>query len=775
MNWLSQLVGGLEMDPKQLGLLITVRTAEQEGVEPFGEHLAHIRAARVISSEAIPGSRNQKVVVDAGPYGRRTLVCGAPNCKPGIITAYVPPGTSLPGGQRIETITIDGVSSEGMLASGAELRINRDASAILELSVDPGAAIPGCLPDHIIDIDNKSLTHRPDLWGHFGMAREVAAILGKNLTDPVNQLLLPPEGNAALVLSIEDYALCPRYSALVFENVTVQPSPLWLQYRLEGIGLNPINNIVDVTNYVMAELAQPMHAFDHDTLRGGAIIVRLARPGESIAALNGETYALDRQSLVIADAEGAVAIAGVIGGLATGVTPQTTRIVLESANFHPGHVRKTAARLKCRTDASMRFEKAQDPNNTTRGLARAIELMREVSPGIRLVGGVIDNRGPQKPPPVIDLPLDWLERKLGRQVGRDEARRILESLGFGTDEAAPGRLRVTVPSWRATRDISIKDDLAEEIGRMLGYESIVPIPPLLPAEPPPANPERDYMHQLRRQAAAQGFTEVYSYSFVNEEQVRELGMDPAEHIRVVNPIASDQGLLRTSLLPGMIRAVRGNSRHLDEFRFFEIGYEIHRTGSGLPDEHAHLVACLYSRHGDGAAGLFEIKRLAECILSGAETLPAAARQFEHSHRCYTVHWRGAEVGRISELHPKLVEGRAAFLDLNIDRIRQIGDQPRIYVPLSRFPSSAFDLSVVVGMRELVDSIGKRLAHHAGDYLRSIEFVRQYAGAPLPADRKSVSFRVTIGTPDRTLSAGEIAQVRSRMIAALRGEGYELRI
>jgi phenylalanyl-tRNA synthetase beta chain len=299
-NWLSELVDGIEAAPADLGRLITMKTAECEGVFPVGAHLERVVAAKVVSVESIAGSHNVKAVVEAGAYGTRTVVCGAPNCRAGIVTAYVPAGTNL-GDREIGRATIDGVESDGMLASGAELGINRDASGVLELDAEPGTPIPGCRPDSIIEIDNKSLTHRPDLWGHYGMAREVAAILRRPLDDPVKPELLPA-GPAAVKVAIEDLDLCPRYSALVFENVTVRSSPPWLQYRLEAIGLNPINNIVDVTNFIMAELAQPMHAFDRDLLHGDTIFIRRATEGALYVALNEETYTLDRNCLVIADA-----------------------------------------------------------------------------------------------------------------------------------------------------------------------------------------------------------------------------------------------------------------------------------------------------------------------------------------------------------------------------------------------------------------------------------------------------------------------------------------
>ena len=751
------MVPGLTQAAGPLERLITMKTAECEGIEETGALLADARAARVESVEPIPGSHNVKAVVDAGPLGRKTVVCGAPNCRPGLLTAYVP----------LEVKVVQGVESDGMLASGAELGINRDHAGIVELG-----SLDGCAPDAAIEIDNKSITHRPDLWGHHGMAREVAAILGLELNDPANLDLLP-QGPAAIKIQIEDLALCPRYSALVFENVTVQPSPLWLQYRLTAIGLNPINNIVDMTNFVMAELAQPMHAFDADLLHGDTIFIRPAKPGEAFRALNDESYTLDPSNLVIADAAGAIALAGVIGGGGSAIGAATTRVVLESANFQASSIRKTSAGVKLRTDASMRFEKAQDPVNTVRGLARAIELLQEISPGIRLVGGLADQMREMTAPPAIGLPLAWLERKLGRAMEPAEVRRILESLAFGVTEPEPGVFSVTVPSWRATKDIATKDDLVEEVGRMVGYDSITPRAPLVPAAVPPGNPARRFQHEVRNLFVDNGFTEVYNYSFLSEASVRAFGFDPAALIRVTNPIASNQELMRASLLPGIWKNITDNARHRESFRLFEIGQEIHRREQGLPEEIPHLVAALYDRQ-DG--GIFELKRVAECLLPGALTVPAEALGYEHPARAAGIHWKGAVVGRLFELHPRFVEtGRAAILDLDLRLVESLSTDRTKYTPIRRYPSSAFDLSVVVPLRELAGKLEAAIAGFAGPLLESIEFVRQYAGPPLAEGTKSVSFRLTVGSPERTLSSDEIAAIRANIIERMRDLGYELRV
>jgi phenylalanyl-tRNA synthetase beta chain len=448
-------------------------------------------------------------------------------------------------------------------------------------------------------------------------------------------------------------------------------------------------------------------------------------------------------------------------------------VVLESANFQASSVRKTSSAIKLRTDASMRFEKAQDPVNTVRGLARAVELMREISPGVRLVGGVADRMREMAPPPVIELSIAWLQRKLGRTIEGADVRRILESLAFGVTEAEPGRFLVTVPSWRATKDVAIKDDLVEEVGRMVGYDSITPQAPLVPAAVPPGNPSRRFQHEVRNLFVDNGFTEVYNYSFLSEESVRAFGFDPASHIRVANPIASNQELMRASLLPGIWKNVTDNAKHRESFRLFEIGLEIHRKEQGLPEEVPHLVAALYDRQ-DG--GIFELKRVAECLLPEARTVPVEARGYEHPARAAEIEWKGAVVGRLFELHPRFVEtGRAAILDLDLRLVESLSGGRVKYTPIRRYPSSAFDLSVIAPLRELAGKLGDAIAGFAGPLLESIQFVRQYAGPPLAEGTKSVSFRLTVGSPERTLSSEEIAAIRGTIIDRMRELGYELRV
>ena len=480
---------------------------------------------------------------------------------------------------------------------------------------------------------------------------------------------------------------------------------------------------------------------------------------------------------MIADAAGAIALGGVIGGLDSAIGPGTTRVVLESANFQAASIRKTSAAIRLRTDASMRFEKAQDPSNTVRGLARALALLAELSPGARAVGGMAIAKRTTPAPPPIALPVDWVARKLGHGIEAAKVRWILESLEFGVSEPEPGIFSVSVPSWRATKDISIKDDLVEEVGRMIGYDSIAPRAPLVAAVVPPANLEHRFQHEVRDIFVDQGFTEVYNYSFLSEEAARAFGLDPAAHLKVANPIASDQALMRLSLLPGIWRNVVENAKHRERFRLFEIGLEIHAgQDSGLPAEIPHLAGAIYDRAGDGSAGLFEIKRAAECLLPGAEAVPAEAAIYEHPARAADVVWKGRPVGRMFELHPRLLEsGRAAMLDLNLNAVAGLRSADIKYTPIRRYPSSAFDLSVIAGLREHAGKLQRAVASFAGPLAESVEFVRQYSGPPLKPDQKSVSFRLTVGSPERTLSSEEAGDIRARIIEGMRGLGYELRV
>lgn len=651
----------------------------------------------------------------------------------------------------------------------AECEGVHDPGAFPGASVAAVASAENSEPDSIIEIDNKSLTNRPDLWGHLGMAREVAAIAGLSVADPVGELPAAAK-QGDLSITIEDPNLCARFSGQRVENVKVAPSPLWMQYRLNSLGVNPINNLVDVTNYVLCELGQPMHAYDAELL-GDTIVVRAARKGESILALNGEKYSLSAEDIVIADANKPVGIAGIIGGNDTAIRATTKRIVLEAASFPAAPVRKSSSRLKLRTDASMRFEKGQDPENTVRALARAVELLKPISPGSQ-AAPPIDVYARKSMPPKIQLDIDWAERKLGRTLSTEEVINIFKSLVFGVEKLDQRKLLLTVPSWRATKDISIPEDLVEEIGRMVGYASIVPQAPAVLAEPTPRNLDHEQHRAIRAAMVGQGFTEVSNYSFISDADAAMFGYSTDKLLQVANPIIADQKYMRPALLPGVRRNLADNSRYFNDFRLFEIGRAYSKGADGVPKERTHLMATIYGRETSGA-NLLEMKRVVQYVAAGAKIVPAKAHgKIMHPERAAHVQVGGEHVGNFYELHPSLLDrGRAAILDLDLDALQALPSQRAPYRPLRRFPTSSFDLSIVAPAHTLVADLETKLRHFAGDSLVALQFLLIF---PLPPDKKSVSFRLTLGADDRTLTAEEVTRTREKVVEGIKSAGYDLR-
>jgi phenylalanyl-tRNA synthetase beta chain len=651
----------------------------------------------------------------------------------------------------------------------AECEGVHDPGAFPGASVAAVANAENSEPDSIIEIDNKSLTNRPDLWGHLGMAREVAAIAGLSVADPVEDL--PATASKGdLSITIEDSNLCARFSGQRVENVKVAPSPLWMQYRLNSLGVNPINNLVDVTNYVLCELGQPMHAYDADLL-GDTIVVRAAHKGESILALNGEKYSLSPEDIVIADTHKPVGIAGIIGGNDTAIRATTKRVVLEAASFPAAQVRKSSSRLKLRTDASMRFEKGQDPENTVRALARAVELLKQISPGSQ-AAPPIDVYARKSTLPKIQLDIDWAERKLGRKLSTEEVMNIFKSLVFGVEQLDARKLLLTVPSWRATKDISIPEDLVEEIGRMVGYASIVPQAPAVLAAPTPRNLQHEQHRAIRAALVGQGFTEVSNYSFISEADAAMFAPWTGTLLQVANPIVAEQKYMRPSLLPGIRRNLADNSRFFSDFRLFEIGRVYSKSADGVPKERTHLMAAIYGRETNGA-NLLEMKRVAQYVAPDCKVVPAKSPdETMHPERAAHVEVGGQQVGDLCELHPSLLDrGRAAILDLDLDALQALPSQRQAYRPLRRFPTSSFDLSIVAPAHELVATLESKLRHLAGDGLVSLQFLLIF---PLPSDKKSVSFRLTLGADDRTLNAEEVTRTREKVVEGIKSAGFELR-
>jgi phenylalanyl-tRNA synthetase beta chain len=418
----------------------------------------------------------------------------------------------------------------------------------------------------------------------------------------------------------------------------------------------------------------------------------------------------------------------------------------------------------------MRFEKGQDPENTVRALTRAVELLQQISPGSQ-AAQPIDVYARKLPIPRITLDIDWAERKLGRKLSTEEVIHIFRSLGFSVEQVDARKLLITVPSWRATKDISIPEDLVEEIGRMVGYASITPQAPAVLAEPVPRNLEHEQHRAVREALKGQGFTEVSNYSFISDADAAMFGYSTEKLLQVANPIVAEQKYLRPNLLPGIRRNLVDNSRFFADFRLFEIGREYHKAKDGKPLERTYLMVAIYSR--DSSGNVLEMKRVAQYVSPDFMVVPEkGSGKTMHPERAAHIEVGGQRVGSLYELHPSLLErGRAAILDLDLDALQSLPALAEKYQPLRRFPTSSFDLSIVAGEREWVADLESKLRRLAGDDLVALQFLLIF---PLPGGKKSVSFRLTVGAESRTLTAEEVARIRDRVVQGIKAAGYELR-
>ncbi len=811
-NWLADYVDIRDLDAAKLGDLLTMATAEVEAVDPWGTDLGEIRIGRVLEVEKHPSADRLRVAkVDVGGE-ERTIVCGAPNCAAGITVPVALPGSRLPhGGPKIKVTKLRGVASEGMLCSAKELGLGEDHSGLMLLTgeVELGAPLIEAFPfdDFVIDIDNKSLTHRPDLWGHYGIAREIAGILDRELRPlPVRaiELASPDGGGADLVpVQVEDTDLCPRYLALVVEGLRIAPSPQWMQNRLTAVGSRPIHNIVDFTNYVMLEIGQPMHAFDRDRLAGGRIVVRTARSGETLTTLDGNPRELTDETLVIADAERPVALAGVMGGQDSEITDGTASMVLESANFDPISVRRTANRLALRTDAATRFEKSLDPEMALTGVLRFAKLCEELVPEARIAGSMTDAWVGAPEPTRITITHDKICRRLGCDIPTDTIERYFRSLEFGLEEAPRG-WTVTVPSFRATKDIGIEEDLVEEVGRLYGYDNIEERPLRMICEPPPRDPMRELEDGLRDLLAlGLGCNELELYSFVSDEATTDFAAPDLAYRELRNPIVKNLSRMRRCLVPELLRALPSNLRNFPELRLFEIGHVYHPAESGGEPREERELAIVFCRRAVGKkarrgetefravqgiveaiakrhrVAQFALEERSEGASADGEVDVRAAAPWVHPTRTASLTASGYPVGLISQVHPAVLqklklEAESAIAVLRLDRWLEAPKSSHAYRPIPRFPAIFQDLAVVVEESTTVRTVEEAVRGAAGELMTESRVFDVYRGSSIPDGTKSLAFELVFQAPDRTLTDEDVGPVQVAIRSVIEERGWSIR-
>ena len=781
LRWLKEYLD-VSLPPAELAEKLTMAGMEVKGWQAIGGSWENIVIGQIAAINPHPNAdRLTLPTVDLGTE-QQTVVCGAPNLKLGDKVVFARVGARLIDGHtgeafRLKAAKIRGVASSGMVCSEKELGISESHEGILVLPADApvGTPLADYLGDVIFDLDITP--NRPDCLSVIGVAREVAALTGKkiNLSEASYEEASPPiEKQVSIEIKAPD--LCPRYSASLITGIKIADSPPWMQERLIACGMRPINNIVDVTNYVMLEYGEPLHAFDYNQLRGKKIIVRRAGEGEIMVTLDGVKRTLSSQTLVIADEERAVAIAGVMGGADSEVTGETTAILLEAANFNPASIYNTGNTLGLPSEARLRFERGISPGLTIPALKQATQLIARLSGG-KAAKGIIDvyPGKPERKP--IMLSTAKVRDILGVEFTPEQIEKALTSLGFEVKPSGPD-FRVTAPYWRS--DISLVEDLIEEIARIIGYERI---PITMLSEPlPRQNPDPiiNLKREVRRSLTGYGFQEVINYSLTSLELINKLLLKPLEVVRLANPMTADQEYLRPSLRPNLLPALAANRRHeAGSIRLFELGRVYQPRAKDLPSE-PEIVCGLLSgpksepswRGGEEAVDFFETKGVVEGLLSqlGIEAnFEAGDDDSLHPSRQAAVVIGGKRVGIFGELHPKVTEafelsGAVYLIEINLTALLPFTLGHRLYQPIPRFPAVVRDIALIVDAG--VNNSQVRDIITGFSLVSQVALFDLYTGGQLPKGKKSLAYRITFQSPSQTLTDDEVNKVLEKILAKL---------
>ncbi len=776
-EWLGDFLDLDGVTPKDAADVLTRLGVEVDSLTMVD--LSRIVIGRVLEQTPHPKSRTPLWVHQVDLGGRvQQIIAGAPNAVPGTLIPVALPGTTVPNGKVVKDMNIAGFQASGMLCSAAELLLGDDQAGILILDRGtPGDPLTSVIPSQAI-MEAEITSNRPDCMGHLGVARELAAGLDR----PLKRDFMPaftgtadPPGRDLVTVTIDDPDLCSRYIGGVIKGVRVGPSPDWIQRRLRACGVRPINNIVDITNYVLLEYAQPLHAFDLARLNGPAVRVRRAREKEKLLALDGTVRDLAPDMLVIADALRPVAIAGVIGSEETAVTTATTDVLLESANFNGPSVRQTSRALGLRTEASARFERALPPELALAGARRAASLIAE------LAGGTVHREWadlyPHPQQPVrVNLKPALIDDILGTHVPLEEAESILKRLNFHVKVMGDGEWDVLPPVFRL--DVAIPEDLVEEVGRVYGYDRV---PATLPGHRhetwTASSPSLDRrLDAIREVMAGAGYTETWNPALVSGRKLEALRI-AAHAMRVSNALSDDMDTLRTSLLPSLIDVMALNrDRGRLDVRIYEIAAaflaRVGERNGAQPEEPLRLaaVAAAGETADDGRNALYRLKSVLDGCLDAMSapscTYDRASTELFHPGRCAAVMLDGRQLGYIGELHPTVtygagIDGRVVAFEVDVEPVVAAWRIPRAQ-PLPRFPGVQRDLAVVVEDTVAAGVLLATIKESGGDMLELVRAFDEYRGAQVPEGLKSIAFTLTFRSPERTLTDAEVDKVMSEI-------------
>jgi phenylalanyl-tRNA synthetase beta chain len=795
LSWLNQFITTGERSPADIADRLTMLGLEVDSVEELFTDLAPITTAKVTEVHKHPDADKLTVCsVDTGEEVVQ-IVCGAPNVRAGMLTALAKPGVRLPDGTKIKKSKVRGVASAGMLCSARELGLSDDHSGIMDLDEQfpVGVSLLDALGlrDTVIEVDLTP--NRPDCASVRGIAREVGSFTGGTL-HPLVPTITPLTGkNIDFDVVINDPELCPRYTARKLTGVTIGPSPRWMQQRLSAVGMRPINNIVDITNYVMLESGQPLHAFDFDTLRDRTIVVR--RPAQeetSITTLDGSSRQLDPDMLLICDGQRPVAVAGVMGGLETEITGSTTTILLESACFNPVSIRRTARKLGIPSEASYRFERGVDPNLADSALERAVILMVEYA-GAQADPDGIDVYPGKKAPITLQLRTTRVCSLLGMKLSQDQVAHYLRSIDFRVASVDDTVLEVTVPSFRI--DIEREIDLVEEVARLVGYNEIPTSQPFIRMD----YPKRDALRSLRQEIAglltAQGFYEAINYSFVAESHLTLCRL-PEDDLRrsvtrLLNPLSEDQAIMRSMLLPGLLENIRRNINfQRPDIRLFEIGkIFLQHQENVLPEERTYLCAVISGHrfpeaeslyHSGQQADFFDIKGMVTNLLrilrisddDALVTYAPASVQPYCDPSCAAVLKNGESLlSTFGAVHPETLKGfgikqAVYFLEIDLQLLSSMQRFPKQFKALPKYPSVKRDISLVVPDHVPAGDLLQAIRMQSQKYLETAEIFDVYRGKPIQTGHKSVALSLTYRSATATLDDQSVDKVHDKIVKSL---------
>lgn len=801
IDWIKDFTKIPDLSPKELGSKFTLATAEVEDVQTVGAHLSVIKVVEVLEKEKHPEADKLNLVTFTNGTDTFKVVCGASNVTVGMRTAYAPLGTCLPNGLVLEPKKIRGVLSEGMLCSEEELGTKEESEGIIELPKDTKLGMTMLeyfneTQDVILDVDNKSLTHRPDLWGHYGLAREFACVFKNKLENPFTKEWsdklknLQTKVEAPVKIEVAKDSSCLGYFGLSVDNVKVGPSPAWMQKRLKTVGLRPINNIVDISNYVMLELGIPLHIFDREKIEGGKVVIRRLNEPTSFQTLDEANRELLPGDTVIGDVKKPLVLAGIMGGLNSGVDESTKNIFIEVANWKASEVRKTSTRLGLRTDSSSRYEKSLDSLSLERTLLRTLEYVLKLSPEAK-VHGSIQYDGPN----LADIKTlkikssrNSIAKKIGKDISFNQMKEIFEGLDFVVtgDEAS---FEVTVPSFRATKDIECEACLVEEIGRIIGFDNIEPTSPLVDVSPVKLTSAGKLQRKVRDFFVYHTNSyEVMTYPMIGEALLNKAMYPVDRGLELINALSKETELMRSSMVPGFLEAVSINAKNDDQFRFFELGRTYHADAKNFASEKSMLGVVYYSKEETPFISLTnDVSRLLSSLNVGAQ-LTERNPKFKsnvvnedwkgiHPFEFYNIRLQGKMDGVIFSVHPLILKSfkikghvSIALVDLSPFEAKELKDKTK-YQALSKFPGSSFDCTVLVSAEAQSASVLSALSKLKIKQLTTSKIVDVFT---LEDNSKAVTIRSHFQDPEATLTGEFITEASNKIIETLESAGFPLK-